>query len=53
MTVAQLIAILKKFDQSLPVAYACAENNLEGRLSVEYAAVRPADFGKLVLLTSS
>lgn len=53
MTVAQLIAALKKFDQSLPVAYACTENNLEGRLSVEHAAVGAADFGRLVLLTSS
>ncbi len=54
MNVEQLIAILSKVeDKSLPVAFACRENNVLGYLPVERVIEEPAGFGKQIMLESS
>lgn len=54
MTVAQLIAELHNIkDKSIPVAYACREDNVFGYQPVEEVHVLPAAFGLQVMLESS
>ena len=53
MNVGQLIAELSKFDDSLPVAFACTENNLFGYQPVEKVEILPAAFGKQVMIESA
>lgn len=54
MTAGQLLAMLKQLSKDelgLPVAFKCAENNLEGKVDVSNVTIASADFGKLVLIS--
>lgn len=54
MTAGQLLAMLKQLSReelSLPVAFKCTENNLEGKVNVSSVTLAPADFGRLVLIS--